>query len=313
MLKDQDAVRYLVQMSNEVENGRSIHWQEEFELFEVDERGLAEGANVLGNLSSKTSPFHRFAHWVLQAPFRRMGSIYPTFKEDQKLGELIAQRQDGRQFTLDILAQVLPLSLIRSLVSLSDKSEFNLVTGDGYGMMTALLLLVPSARRTIVINLTKSLILDLVYARKAAPDVAIALVQNETEMTAAIADESINLIAIQADNADLARAARIGLAVNIASMQEMLPPIIANYYDILRSNQSACTTFYCCNRNFKRLSDGTELKFDEYPWKDGDEFLVDEPCSWRNLSYNKKPPFWRRRLGERLSWHRLAKLEKKPT
>ena len=60
-----------------------------------------------------------------------------------------------------------------------------------------------------------------------------------------------------------------------------------------------------------KLADGTELKFNDYPWQPGDEVLHDSICSWSQWYYDKKPPFWHYRKGkDRVIWHRLAYLEK---
>ena len=100
------------------------------------------------------------------------------------------------------------------------------------------------------------------------------------------------------------------IAVNIVSMQEMDPPVIAEYFRLLRGNKAARMAFYCCNKLYKRLGDGTELKFDDYPWRDGDQVLHDSVCSWSQWYYDMKPPFWHHRTGkDRVIWHRLALLE----
>jgi len=314
MLIGEAALKYLANRADDPEKDRSIHWENEYKNFAVDAGGLVSGATVLGNLSQKSGAVHRLVHWILQYPFRMMGRKYNTFGEDLRNGYLVAERQDGRQFTLDVLAQVLALSFMRHHLPPIERDNFNIVVGDGYAMMTALLFLIPSPRRTIIVNLTKSLLLDMVYFQKVFPDKLFALVCDESEMKSALADDDISLIAVQADNAGLIAEAPIGLAINIVSMQEMVPDVIASYFDLFRNNKADTTYFYCCNRLSKRLADGTTPSFRDYPWRESDGILADGPCFWRNWSYSKTLPFWRRRARPASGvWHRLSNLGKSGT
>lgn len=71
------------------------------------------------------------------------------------------------------------------------------------------------------------------------------------------------------------------LALNVASFQEMNPPVIGEYFDDLRAAAAGRgLVFYCCNREEKRLPDGTVSRFAEYPWSGSDKILLDELCPW---------------------------------
>lgn len=213
-----------------------------------------------------------------------------------------------------MIRQVLTLALIRDRVGLAPAGQCNLVIGDGYGVLTSLFLLAAPDRRTILVNLTKPLLLDLAYVRMAAPDAGLALVSTSDEMERALADDGIRLIAVRADDAACIKTAPIGVAANVVSMQEMDPDVISGYFDILRQNQAPTTSFYCCNKRYKRLKDGTEVRFEEYPWRGSDQILLDAVCRWSQWIYSKQPPFWQYRRGaSRVIWHRLAKLVRQPT
>ena len=236
-------------------------------------------------------------------PFRRFGAGFGSLNDCERIGRLIAGRQN-RSYNYDMLRQSLTLALVQNYVDLKDPEECNLVIGDGYGVMTSLLLMMTPERRTIAANLTKPLLLDLIYISQAIPDVRLALVSNEDEMRAALADDRIRLIAVRADDAPIIAEAAIGLAVNIVSMQEMDLPVISEYFRVLRGNKAERTAFYCCNRLFK-VTD-----FEDYPWRENDRVLHDSSCPWSQWYYSARPPFWhRRRFGEKEVWHRLALLE----
>ena len=130
-------------------------------------------------------------------------------------------------------------------------------------------------------------------------------------MKEAVSFPEINLIAVQADNASVIAHAPVGVAANVVSMQEMAAPAIAEYFCILRVNNAEETTFYCCNKLYKRFHDGAESRFYEYPWRPSDRILHDSICPWSQWLYSKRPPFWSYRRGKnRIIWHRLALMAK---
>jgi hypothetical protein len=308
--RDEAALALLEAGLDGPERSRSSYWERERNEFTIDAAGRFEGATVLGMVSRKRGLAHTLAHRILQTPHIWMGRRFPANGECQRLARVIAARQ-GRQTTLDFVRQALALAFIRAHVSLDRTDEASLVIGDGFGVMTALLLLALPKRRVVLANLTKPLLLDLVNVRKSVPGVSLALVSSAAEMDEALARADLRLIAVRADDSGLIQRAPIGLAVSMASMQEMNPPVFAEYFRILRTNPAERTAFYCANRMWKKLYDGTEVRFDDYPWRAGDEMLYDGPVPWEELHYDKKPPFWFHRPGGQKAMRlRLAFLEK---
>jgi len=129
-------------------------------------------------------------------------------------------------------------------------------------------------------------------------DTSVDLVTNPEELSIALGkpvDAKFGrVIAIQAMDHQLLGARPANFVVNIASMQEMDPPVIAAYFDDLRSiagHQELM--FYRCYREEKFLPDGTITRFSDYPWNSGDDILVDELCPWHQQYYSFKPPFFR--------------------
>ncbi len=310
MLRDAAALEALEAATGQAERGQSAYWKDGVNTFEVKADGTVAGASVLGMVSRKTGPLHRLMHWVLQFPFRRMGARFTPLADSLDIGRLIARRQH-RAYTYDLLRHSLTLALVRHFVPLDRLDEVSAVIGDGYGMMASHLLLANPGRKVIAVNLTKPLLLDMVFLRQAVPGVGIALVRDAADMVAALADPTVNAIAVQADNAAALTAAPVALAINIVSMQEMEPAVVAEYFRILRAGRAGRTAFYCCNKLWKRLSDGTEVSFSQYPWAAGDDIVLDEMCDWSQWVYSKTPPFWHYRKGEgRVIWHRLVWLAK---
>ncbi|MHC8508153.1 MAG: hypothetical protein ACYYKD_01945 [Rhodospirillales bacterium] len=309
LLRGRAALETLAAETSNRENSQSGYWREEVQNFEVDVQGNVTGATVLGSVSVKSGPFYSFAHWALQTPFRFMGGRKPGLRRLESLVRVIAKRQ-GRQYTHDMMRQALTLAFARRAARRRADS-CNLVIGDGYGVLTSLLLTDDPHARVICVNLTKPLLLDLTWAKKALPDVEPVLAASESDMAAAMADPAVRLIAVRADDADIIAAAPVHAAFNVVSMQEMPTQAIAGYFRILRANPADETIFYCCNKLSKTLPGGAEIKFHDYPWRAGDETVAEGPCPWSQWIYNGRPPFWIHRSGEgRVIWHRLARMEK---
>ena len=247
-------------------------------------------------------------HWWLQRPFRADGENFPAFAKFLAAGKTVARRH-GRAFDYDALRQVLTVSLIDAVVPQALSGDGVVaVIGDGFAMLSSLFLLANDRTRVVLVNLTKTLLVDLIYFSKAFPDTGLALARDSDEMSVALADPEVRLIAVQADNCDLLRTAPVTLAANLASMQEMNPSVIARYFGALRATPSPETLFYCCNRVEKTLPDGTVVRFADYPWHDDDRVLLDGPCPWHRCYYSIHPPFYREFDGP--VRHRLAVLTK---
>jgi hypothetical protein len=186
--------------------------------------------------------------------------------------------------------------------------------------MASLLLASNSASRVILVNLNKTLLVDLFYLRLWMGDDLFAanvdLVTSVDELNCALekqvdsSDGIGRVIAIRAVDQALIQNSPIDLAINIASMQEMDPPVIAEYFESLRkSSLKEKLYFYCCNRKEKTLPDGTVTRFFDYPWLTHDQVIIDELCPWYQQYYSFKPPFFRPFDGP--IWHRLAVMAKK--
>lgn len=249
-------------------------------------------------------------NFIFETPFRWQGKQFSEFKKILQCTDKF-HKERGISLELGSLRQVLSLAFIKDKINFGQIKDTILVIGDGYGTMSSILLRHLSCQKikVIVINLTKNLLLDVVSIKKSVPFANICLVKNSEDYHKALKDSEVNVICIQADNASLISNEAIGLAINIASMQEMNPPIIAKYFDFLRNSTNQKTYFYCCNRVEKILRDGTIVNYFKYPWRSNDQFIVDELCPWYQYYYNiRKPPFYSPYAGP--IQHRLVLMNK---
>jgi hypothetical protein len=302
LARNADALARLAEQAGLPEASRSAYWAQQLEAAQFD-------GGTLGNFSTNTGALHTLGHWTLQVPFRWMALGSRHFNAYHRAARAIARRQ-GRQFTLDMLRQVLTLAHISRHVAVEGGGLANLVIGDGYGAMTSLLLDAAPRRKIITVNLNQPLLADLGLIRLATPEAGIGLVTTREEMAAALADPAVRVIAVPADNAAAVAGAPLGVAINIVSMQEMTADAIAGYFRVMRANPAGRTAFYCCNKLEKPLGDGSASRFHDYPWRTADDVRVDAICQWSHLYYTKEFPFWHYRRGtHRIIWHRLALLQ----
>ena len=318
MLINDEAVKKIAAMATTLDVSASTHWEgheargREYELAK-DPFDFSKALNnfdvigPVGAISLKTSIPYKLMHWILQIPFRFMGARFKNFKQINRKAGSIAKCQD-RAYDGDLMRHTLTMALINDRLDVDQDLNLVAVIGDGFANMSSILLSNNSHSRVILVNLTKTLLLDLAFLRKAFPHENIALAQNPDEMEEAIASNKARVIAVRADDMHILAQAPVTLGINIKSMMEMDPHVTAEYFDVLRKSSANKTAFYCCNRDKKTWADGTVISFSDYPWHAEDTKLVDEPCAWDQFGYRKEIPFYYKRSG--LSRHRLVYLKK---
>jgi len=318
MLVNEEAIKEIARQSSVLDATASSHW--DGKEAKGQKYGLAEDPlnfskalsnfsviGPIGAISLKKSFPYNLAHWLLQIPFRRMGVKLKEFGKFDRIAASIARRQ-GRAYDGDLMRHTLTMALFNTHLDMEKDLRLVAVIGDGFANMSSLLLEGAPNSRIILVNLTKTLLLDLAFLRQTLPSETIALVQSAEDMSQVLTDQSTRIIALQADNADLLAVAPVTLGINILSMIEMEPQVTAAYFDILRRCPSERTAFYCANHFEKFWADGTIIRFYEYPWDDEDTYLVDEPCPWDQYGYRARPPFYYARPSQSL--HRLLYLKK---
>jgi len=301
-----DAITELSSRIGESETGMSSHWRQELEGFAYCSGKFVGASGAEGHTPRKSS-IHRLVHNALLTPLRRMGNGLPDFKQFHQIAVNVAERRDGRM-DIGMMRQVLTLSLLTAHVSREQMLLPIAVIGDGWGAMASLVLYCLPQSKVVLVNIRPMLLVDIVYIRKASPNTNICLVRDLEEYRAALANDSVRVIAICADDAEIIGHAPLGVAINIASMQEMAHPVIADYFTTLRNTPGPETYFYCCNRVAKTLPDGTIVRLGDYPWRSDDSFLIDELCPWHQYFLQIRPPFFRRYDGP--IQHRLALMSK---
>ena len=303
-------VEFLSAKENQEESKASSHWLYYHRDFEILEDGSIIGIKGFGGCQPPYRGLKSVAHRLLQHKFRRIARNYKSFEDLDEMARLIAEKQD-RAYDHHMLRQAQTLAFVLDYLPPEAFSSAVAVIGDGFASLASLLLASENAQDVIIVNLNKTLLVDVLYAQSWLGEQAInkiKLVVDEGGVRQVLADkEKGRIIAIQASNHHLLRFFPLSLVFNIVSMQEMDPPVIAEYFADMRA--VACDRdlyFYCCNREEKELPDGTVTRFFEYPWKKEDTVIVDELCPWHQKYYTRLPPFYHSYDG--LVRHRLVKM-----
>lgn len=306
------AIEYLSHQLNESDPGESSHWKKYHSSYQF----LGTGFSGLVGFGGHGKKWHTPFHQILQYPFRRMGRKFSQFKHIDKASFIITSAQQ-RAYNIDVLRQTLTVAfLLESIPRILRPSSMACVIGDGFATTTSILLQTNSSKSVVLVNLTKTLLVDLWYLKQWMGDVhferSVKLVTDEDSLVEIMKYQPSHpsltqVIAIQAKDHQLIKKCPIDYAINIVSMQEMNPKIIEQYFNDLRSVASNKDIyFYCANREEKMLPDGTITRFSEYPWLLGDEVVDDQLCPWHQFYYAYKPPFYRPYDGP--IRHRLVRL-----
>jgi hypothetical protein len=313
----QSSLSFLASQLDATDSGESSHWKKYHSNFRfLGDR--FDGLNGFGGCSEPLRGPRGFVHRFLQRRFRAMGAAFPDFAPADAAAAAITARQN-RAYDLDVLRQALSLAFLKARApdhAFAPPSTV-CVIGDGFASFTALVLATASADRVVLVNLTKTLLVDLWYLRlwmgESVFESSVDLVTDEAALARALAKPADRaaggrVVAIRADDHELLRHCPVTVAINVASMQEMNVETIAAYFDDLRSSaRHGPVVFYCCNREEKTLPDGTLTRFRDYPWRVADRVLIDELCPWHQQYYSVRPPFYRPYDGP--IRHRLAILE----
>jgi hypothetical protein len=302
MYQGQNAIDYLISQVNIEDPAASSHWQKYHSNFEVN-NGVIKGIEGFGSNESSYKGLVKLAHLAFQFRYRfwalkSMRRLLLFLKLDVKNSKILKRQNKG--YSLDCLRQTLSLSFLYENIpnTFSSKSSV-LVIGDGFASMTNLLWSTNSANTIILINLTKTLLVDLIHIKKNISNSIFAnnvylISENEklNDIVNLISNSDKKIILIEAKNHSILDYVTFNLVINIVSMQEMNNEVINEYFDHIHKKENVY--FYCCNRKEKSLPDGTVTKINEYPWQLNDKIIIDELCPWHQEYYTFSRPFYRK-------------------
>ena len=318
-----DLIRYLLSSyyTNDIDHQEkdlvSSHWEHYSGLFDVkiDKNGYlislsgqAFGSLKWGNLGHKILDQATILSHLLHLPHR---------KNLLRLRTIAAKVCDamGLDLTFDAFRQVCSLELMQRNLpdDMRHKQMHIIMIGDGYGVLSALFKSIFPNSTVVMVDIGKTLLFQAYYCQKAHSECVHEFVTKVNDI------DDVDFVYCPTEKFALLEKSKFDIVVSITSMQEMNVFTIARYFDFLRKCLRSNNLFYCCNRESKALVGGEVSEFLNYPWNNGDQYLVDEYCPWHqyffSLSLAEKGP---RLVGVRVPFvnfydgrhlHRLAVMD----
>lgn len=302
-----EAINVLSRRIYEDDPTESSHWKKFHGKFSY-KNGILSGIKGFGGSQPTYQGFRKKIHNLFQRKYRKIGAKFPKFDTIDFNANQITKKQE-RAYDLDVLRQTLTASFLSTFPNVLGSNKQVLIIGDGFGSLTSILLASKLSRQVILVNLTKTLLVDLLYLKKWMGDnlfnKSTVLIDSEVDIPSISSSKS--LIAIEAINHKLIRSFNIDSIINVASMQEMNPSMVKAYFKDFSFISKDNLYFYCCNREEKILPDGTVSRFLDYPWNKKDSILLDELCPWHQYYYTLIPPMYKRYEGPHRHQLRIMK------
>jgi hypothetical protein len=201
-----------------------------------------------------------------------------------------AERSD-RLFTFDCAKHVVAYEKILKALNANSFKEANIkkvcIIGDGYGYFSSFLKHQNPEIKLFTVNLGKQLLFDAQNTKNNHPYATFGILHKVEDLS-----HNHDFTFIEAENYHLVGEVDADLFINIASMQEMTPEIVDNYFQYIKGSKQEEKYFFCCNRVKKVLIGGETLIFDKYAWGDCEVIYEEENCDWYSKFPVQKPPFW---------------------
>ena len=306
MIEGLGIIKILSKSLNFKEKVSSSHW----DLYHKDfkyENGVLSGLIGFGNLTKTYKGLHKKIHLLFQWIYRKKAIDPFLFNKIDKKADEITFLQN-RANNLDVIRQSLTISFLNKKIDFKNVNNA-IVIGDGFASITSLLVENILVNRVYLINLRKTLLVDLIYLKKAIGDNRFdrELILIESKECIKSLKSRHKFVAIEAENYELIKYLKKDLVINIASFQEMSKEIIDNYFKYIYNKSEEPFYFYLCNREEKVLPDGEKISFNNYNFHPEDQIIVDELCPWHQYYYIKYPPFYKKYDGPARHQLRLVK------
>ena len=286
LIQGQNIINELTKSINKDDKTTSSYWKKYHSNFSF-ENGNLKGLGAFGSNKKPFNLIEKLIYYNLNKLYLKH-SLNKTFtKQVLKSAYEICNLQRGG-LDINIVRQVLTIDKL-NFNNVFKEAKIAVVIGDGFGAMTSLLLKNNLVEKVILVNLTKTLLVDMIYLKRVFKnfDSDSILINDDKDLNLV---ENFKIIAIQADNYHFLKKIKKDLVINISSFQEMDIEVINNYMNYLYFNKNPFS-FYLCNRIEKILPDGSLIKFSEYGLSENDDIIFDELCVWHQDFYRLSPPF----------------------
>ena len=262
--------------------GSSSHWQEyqKHFVFELNEDGKPSVISGLGfgDLEAKAT-LRRYAKESLSFVRTILSPLALQNWFLMRAGKHVAHAM-GLAYAQDAWRQAMTLAFLKVQGVIPEPPGVVMIIGDGYGLLSGLIHRIYPETPIVTIDLGSTLCFQVSGLQRAFPNARHVLVGE------ARAAGDWDFLYVPAGRIDEIPDTPFSLTVNIASMQEMTPETVADYFTFMRNR--SVQHFYCCNRERKVLVGGEVNIFQEYPWSSKDLHLIDEECPWHGYFLDRQ-------------------------
>ena len=261
------------------EKQKSSHWLKYTQNFNFKN---GEIAGISGfSYATKKFPFLDIYHRFLQK--LNYSNVDFSFNSYWYKVALSAMNKQSRIVDSCVLRQVLTMNLLDKKLNLEYLDNI-CVIGDGQSNFVAIALESNKFKKILSINLPEVLLNDFILIKKMGfPTKKINLINTKKQLRDFYKNDVSSFGMIEANNVDILYKEPIDLFVNIASFGEMTLDTVSNYFKIIKSTLNGAY-LYSCNREEKRLPDGTIIKLKDFPWEGFTQKILDEGSPW-NINY----------------------------
>ena len=261
------------------EQQKSSHWIKYTKDFSFN-NGSISGISGFSYITKKLPLLGSYHRFIQKLNYKNINFSFSNFWYKIALS---AMNKQTRIVDSCVLRQVLTLDLLEKKINFKNINNV-CVIGDGQSNFAAIALESKKFKKVLSINLPEVLLNDYYLIKKMGINVReIQLLETQNQFNNFINNENNSFGMIEANNAKILINQPIDLFVNIASFGEMNMDIISNYFKIIKSSLNG-SYLYSCNREEKKLPDGTLIKLEDYPWEGFIQKLLDEESPW-NLNY----------------------------
>ena len=272
-LKNLELIENLIKLNpNKIENQKSSYWKQRLKEYDFKDPTSFLNSGSFTKRSIKQKIFHYLNQRLY---FSKLMGVN-IFKSQVYLNSLKIAKKQNRVLDYDFLRMVFTYFYLVEIRKI--KFSRVCIIGDGKSTLTSIFKIMNPNVEIFYVNLIEAMYQDYIILSnsKIIDSKDHIIVQNPNDL-----DSKRKLYFIPSFNSNFLKNKKIDLFINIISFQEMSKQVLEGYFDVISSNNSI---LYHCNRTKKKLDDGSVVKSNDYPIKNG-KIILDEQCPWHSFYY----------------------------
>lgn len=250
--------------------------------FKIRQLSLRDGFDAVMNHDPIIKP-HISPYRVNHLELKKYKGVFKSYKEIYKhYAQLSRMKMDGK-----VVMHYYNYNLLQPYIK-SNENQIFLDIGGGNGLLASLITQTYKPKTFFMIDLPSTLMNAFCYLYNCDLKINITLPHSITsnidieKIINRKKDNYTNFIFLTPSQANLINSNTVDLSINTTSFQEMTSEQINFYFNLIERISKNNSLFYCVNRIEKipqEIMNNESCKpnlFYEYPWKQGNERLINE-------------------------------------